>query len=117
MVKAVLKGQYDAGAVRDSVAKKYMKLGIDILAESEPIPTGPLAASPGTPYSMIENIKRALLMLHPGDPAHEAVLKRLDEDLKNGFMEATDADYADIRAKINAVPRTCGLGCHPKIKL
>ena len=67
VVKAVLKGQYDAGAVRDAVARKYMKLGIDILAESVPIPTGPLVAGPGTPYAVIENIKRALLELNPED--------------------------------------------------
>jgi phosphonate transport system substrate-binding protein len=117
VVKAVLKGQQDAGAVRDSVARKYSKLGIDIIAESDPIPTGPLVAGPGTPYAVIENIKRALLALNPDAPGHQKLLQRLDEDLKIGFTEAADADYADIRAKINAVPRTCGLGCHPKIQL
>ncbi|HWR72815.1 MAG TPA: phosphate/phosphite/phosphonate ABC transporter substrate-binding protein [Nitrospirota bacterium] len=117
VVKAVLKGQQDAGAVRDSVARKYSKLGIDIIAESEPIPTGPLVAGPGTPYAAIESIKRALLALNPDDVEHKKILQRLDEDLKSGFMDAADADYADIRAKINAVPRTCGLGCHPKIQL
>jgi len=44
-------------------------------------------------------------------------LKRLDDDLKNSFTNASDGDYADIRAKINAVPQTCGRACHPKIKL
>jgi phosphonate transport system substrate-binding protein len=117
VVKAVLKGQQDAGAVRDSVARKYNKLGIDIIAESDPIPTGPLVAGPGTPFAVIENIKRALLALNPDDPGHQKILHRLDEDLKSGFTEAADTDYADIRAKINAVPRTCGLGCHPKIQL
>jgi ABC-type phosphate/phosphonate transport system substrate-binding protein len=72
---------------------------------------------PGTPYAMIENIKNALLALNPDDPDHKKILQRLDDDLKSGFMEASDADYADIRAKINAVPRTCGVGCHPKIQL
>jgi phosphonate transport system substrate-binding protein len=117
VVKAVLKGQQDAGAVRDSVARKYSKLGIEIIAESEPIPTGPLVAGPGTAYAVIENIKRALLALNPDDPEHKKILQRLDDDLKSGFTDASDADYADIRAKINAVPRTCGLGCHPKIQL
>jgi hypothetical protein len=28
------------------------------------------------------------------------VLKRLDEDLRNGFAEATDQDYAAIRIKL-----------------
>ncbi len=117
VVKAVLKGQYTAGAVRDSVARKYMKLGIAIIAESESIPTGPLVVGPGTPYAVIENIKKALLGLDPKDADGEMVLKRLDEDFKNGFTEATDKDYGGIRSKINAVPQTCGLRCHPKIRL
>ncbi|BCB96191.1 hypothetical protein JZK55_11130 [Dissulfurispira thermophila] len=117
VVKAVLKGQYDAGAVRDSVARKYIKLGLHVIAESPEIPTGPLVVGPGTPFSIIENIKRALLDLNPNNPRHQKILKRLDDDFRNGFIEALDKDYADIRAKINAVPQTCGKGCHPKIKL
>ncbi len=117
VVKAVLKGRYTAGAVRDSVARKYTKLGIAVIAESESIPTGPLVAGPGTPYAVIENIKKALLELDPRDAEGRAVLKRLDDDFKNGFTEATDKDYGGIRAKINAVPQTCGMGCHPKLKL
>lgn len=117
VVKAVLRGQYDAGAVRDTVARKYMKLGVESIAESETIPTGPLVVGPGTPFTVIENITRALLGLNPGAADHQQILKRLDEDLRNGFTEATDGDYGDIRAKINAVPQTCGRGCHPKIRL
>ena len=117
VVKAILKGQYDAGAVRDSVARKYMKLGIEVIAESVTIPTGPLVAGPGTPISVIENIKKALLELDPNNQNHQKILKRLDDDLKNGFTEASDKDYADIRTRINAVPETCGKGCHPKIRL
>jgi phosphonate transport system substrate-binding protein len=117
VVKAVLKGQYTAGAVRDSVARKYLKLGIDIIAESEAIPAGPLVAGPGTPYVVIENIKKALLELSSQHGDGQLILKRLDEEYRNGFIEATDKDYGDIRTKINAVPQTCGKGCHPKIKL
>lgn len=117
VVKAILKGQYAAGAVRDSVAKKYMKLGIETIAESERIPTGPLVAGPGTPYAVIENIRKALLELTPQNGISQNVLRRLDEDYKNGFIEASDKDYGDIRSKINAVPQTCGMGCHPKIRL
>jgi phosphonate transport system substrate-binding protein len=117
VVKAILKGQYDAGSVRDSVARKYMKLGIETIAESEAIPTGPLVAGPKTPLSVIEDIKKALLELNPDNSSHRNILKRLDDDLKNGFIEASDNDYIHIREKINAVPQTCGRGCHPKIRL
>jgi hypothetical protein len=44
-------------------------------------------------------------------------LRRLDEDFRNGFIEASDRDYEGIRSQINAVPQTCGRGCHPKIRL
>lgn len=117
VVKAILKGQYDAGAVRDSVAHKYSKLGIEVIAESEDIPTGPLVVGPGTPFAMVEVIKKALLGLTPADAGRDAVLGRFDDEFKNGFTEAADSDYGEIRAKINAVPQTCGRGCHPRIKL
>lgn len=117
VVKAILKGQYTAGAVRDSTARKYMKLGIEIIAESETIPAGPLVAGPGTPFTVIDNIRKALLELDPQDEEGHKTLKRLDEDYKNGFVEASDKDYGHIRSKINSVPQTCGRGCHPKIRL
>lgn len=117
VVKAILRGQYGAGAVRDTVAGKYMKLGLEVIAESDPIATGPLVVSPGTPFAVIEQIRKALLELRPGDPASDKVLSRLDEDLKHGFVESSDADYGDVRERINAVPQTCGRGCHPKIRL
>jgi ABC-type phosphate/phosphonate transport system substrate-binding protein len=94
-----------------------MKLGLTVIAESESIPMGPLVAGPDTPYAVIGNIKKALLGLDPKVPNDQAVLKRLDEDYRNGFVEATDQDYGGIRSKINAVPQTCGIGCHPKKKL
>lgn len=117
VVKAVLKGQYTAGAVRDSVARKYMKLGIDVIAESGDIPMGPLVVGPGVPPPVTEAVKKALLKLNPSDPGGQKVLKRLDEDFRNGFTEASDGDYEGVRSRINAVPQTCGRGCHPKIRL
>jgi phosphonate transport system substrate-binding protein len=117
VVKAVLKGQYAAGAVRDSVARKYMKLGIEVIGESGEIPMGPLVVGPEVPPSVTEAVKKALLKLNPSDPGGQKVLKRLDEDLKYGFTEASDGDYEGVRSRINAVPKTCGRGCHPKIRL
>ena len=117
VVKAVLKGRYDAGAVRDSVAARHAKIGIKAIAESGPIPTGPLVVGPKTDTAVTEAVKKALLELDPRNAGHAAILKKLDDDLKNGFTEASDSDYAGIREKINAVPKTCGRQCHPGIKL
>lgn len=115
VVKWVLKGKYDAGAVRETVAKKYLPVGLKIIAYSEPIPTGPLVARAGVSYEIIDPIKKALLKLSISDKGR-GILRMLDPDI-NGFIEATDSDYEMIRRKINDVPNTCGVGCHPKIRL
>ncbi|MBF0459247.1 MAG: phosphate/phosphite/phosphonate ABC transporter substrate-binding protein [Nitrospirae bacterium] len=117
VVKAVMKGQYTAGAVRASVALKYMKFGIETIAISESIPTGPLVVGPETPVDIVNSIKKALLELNPRDSNDQKILSRLDDDFRNGFIEASDKNYEEIRKKINAVPQTCGMGCHPKIRL
>jgi phosphonate transport system substrate-binding protein len=78
VIKWVLKGKYDAGAVRESVAEKYLPFGIRVIATSGPIPTGPVVVGPETPYTIVEALKKRLL---------------------------------------NDVPKTCGMGCHPTIRL
>jgi len=85
--------------------------------ESRPIPTGPLVVSSSASYKIVEEVREALLSLDPSRPEHRKVLERLDDEFKNGFMLATDSDYADIRSLINSVPETCGRGCHPRIRL
>ena len=68
VVKAVLKGQYDAGAVRDSIARKYKKLGIEMIATSDPVPTGPLVVGPGRLFPSSRTSKRRCSPLIPGLP-------------------------------------------------
>lgn len=116
VVKWVLKGEYDAGAVREAVFEKYIQLGLRVLYTSEPIPTGPVAVSPKTPYAVVETVRKALLGMDSSERGREA-LKRVDPELRGGFVEADDLDYEGIRKMINDVPKTCGMGCHPRIKL
>jgi phosphate/phosphite/phosphonate ABC transporter binding protein len=116
VVKRVLKGIYDAGAVRESVAEKYIPQGLEIIAKSGPIPTGPLVISPLTSYTVVEMIKTVLLDMNKTEQG-QAVLKKIDPEYMGGFAEADDFDYAHIRKMINNVPKSCGLGCHPKIQL
>ncbi len=115
VVKWVLKGEYDAGAVRQSVAEKYVPFGLKIIGSSHPIPTGPLVAGSKTPASVIKVIRNTLLEINDNE-AGRAVLKNVDAEMKNGFTAVSDSDYEQIRKLINAVPKGCGIGCHPKIK-
>jgi phosphonate transport system substrate-binding protein len=116
VVKWVLKGKYDAGAVRESVAEKYLPLGLEIISRSGPIPTGPVVVGPKTPYSVVEIIKKALLDLNKTEEGKN-ILEKVDPELRGGFINAADSDYEHIRKMINDIPKTCGMGCHPKIKL
>jgi phosphonate transport system substrate-binding protein len=116
VVKWVLKGEYDAGAVRESVAEKYIPLGLKIIARSGPIPTGPLVIGSQTPYNLVKTIKAALLDMVKTDKG-KSVLRKIDPEYIGGFAEADDFDYEHIRNMINDIPKSCGLGCHPKIQL
>ncbi len=116
VIKWVLKGIYDAGAVRESVAEKYLPLGLKIISTSGPIPTGPVVVSPKTPYAIVESIKSTLLNLNKSDDGKK-ILEKTDPEMRGGFIEASDLDYVHIRQMINDIPNTCGLRCHPKIKL
>lgn len=117
VVKAVLRGQFDAGAIRDTVANRYKQLGLHEIAKSEPIPTGPLVVNKKVPYTVVEEIRNVLLELDPSKPVYRKVLDKLDDEFKNGFMPAYDQDYYRIRMLVNSIPRTCGSGCHPKMSL
>jgi phosphonate transport system substrate-binding protein len=116
VVKWVLKGKFDAGAVRESVADKYIPLGLKIISRSGPIPTGPLVIGSQTTYSLVKTVKATLLDMVKTDQGKE-VLRKIDPEFMGGFTEADDFDYVHIRKMINDVPTTCGLGCHPKIQL
>ncbi len=116
VVKWVLKGRYDAGAVRKSVAEKYRPLGLKIISESGPIPTGPVVVGPKTPYSVVDTVRKNLLNMSKTE-AGKIVLEKVDPELRGGFIETDDSAYEHIRKIINTIPTTCGIGCHPKIKL
>lgn len=117
VIKSVLRGDHDAGAIPASSAGKYRKKGIRVLGESEPIPTDPLVAGKNVPEHVVDAVRKALIGLDPQDPSQAPLLAKLDEDLKGGFTKASDEDYSLIRRKFNAVPMTCGRGCHPKGRL
>jgi len=114
VAKKVISHEFDAGAIRLSTAERYTPYGLKIIATSEPIPTGPVVVSPKTPYHIVKKVQQALLSMSGSEDGRK-ILGKLDPDLQGGFVAASDADYTDIRQMINAVPRTCGKGCHPNV--
>lgn len=114
VAKKVISKEFAAGALRLSTAERYGLYGLKIIARSDPIPTGPVVASPKTPSPVIQKIRKTLLHMS-SDETGKRVLKKLDPDLQGGFMAASDTDFFEIRNMINDVPKTCGIDCHPKV--
>jgi methyl-accepting chemotaxis protein len=95
VVRAVLKGEFDAGGVIDAIAEKYMDQGLKIIKNSQDIPGFNFCAG-----SMEEDqkaaIKIALLELNEENPDTSSVLARIDKYF-TGLSEVKDTDYDAIR--------------------
>lgn len=112
VAKAVLKGQYDAGAVKDVVAEKYRPHGLRILAWSKPIPAVPLVVRKDISPRVVQSITQALLKLDRTNPRHREIMKTWDDEFSNGFVPAKQTDYDIVFRMIRAIPTGCGIGCH-----
>ncbi len=112
VAKAVLKGQYDAGAVKDVIAKKYMNYGLRVLAYSEPLPSVPFVVRKEASPEFIGAVKKALLKLDRNNLEHRKIMSTWDDEFKYGFAEANSSDYRKIFSMIREIPTGCGYGCH-----
>lgn len=112
VAKAILKGQYDAGGVKDVIANKYMSHGLRVLAYSEPLPSVPFVVRKEAPPEFIKAVKQALLKLDRNNPEHKKIMSTWDDEFKYGFAEASSDDYQKIFAMIRNIPTGCGFGCH-----
>ena len=115
VAKAVLEGRFDAGAVKDIVARKYRRTGLRFLHSSEPVPSVPFAIRPDLPDSVWQPVAAALLRLDPADEEDREQMRSWDEEFRYGFSRAADADYSGLRDMANRAPAGCGVGCHPQI--
>lgn len=109
---AVVKGEYDAGAVKETVAERYMNHGLRVLAVSAALPSLPLVVRKDAPKEMIKAITDALVKLDRNNPEHRKIMESWDLEYKYGFVPATAADYRDLTRMFKAIPYGCGKGCH-----
>ncbi|MBI3599026.1 MAG: phosphate/phosphite/phosphonate ABC transporter substrate-binding protein [Nitrospinae bacterium] len=96
VVREVLKGSYDAGAVIDTIAYSYKDKGLKFIFISEPIPELTIVVRKGAPQEIIDSVRNALLKLNHEDPK----LKEWGEEIRYGFTDASDSDFDSIRNMI-----------------
>ena len=100
VAREVLRGNFDAGAVIDSVANRFKNRGLKIIDVSEPLPGLPIVVRAGLSPKIIKAIKSALLSLDYNNQEHRKMMEQWDEEFKYGFAEAADHDYDSIREMI-----------------
>ncbi len=112
VARAVLKGKFDAGAVKDVVAFRYQPHGLELIAQSDPVPSVPIVARPDADPRLVKAVRDALLAIDPADPAMIARMKSWDPEFRNGFVPASATDYAPIFQMMESIPGGCGVKCH-----
>ena len=91
---AVARGQYDAGALKESTFKKLVKSGMALRAIAKfPNVTKPWIARSGLPANVLEALKISILALD-----NPEILKALKKD---GFLEGSDDDFDSVRDAIS----------------
>ena len=96
VVYQVLKGYFDAGVVKDRVAREYLNRGIRIFAFSEPIPGSPIVVSRQSDPAVVQAIRATLLKIDVQQEKYRSLVNHWDKEFAYGFVEAADSDYNSI---------------------
>ncbi|NCO52021.1 MAG: phosphate/phosphite/phosphonate ABC transporter substrate-binding protein [Deltaproteobacteria bacterium] len=112
VAKAVLKGKYAAGAVKDVIAYRYKQHGLRFLAESDPIPSVPIVVRADASVALVKAVNEALLTIDAEDPVQREQMKSWDPEFRNGFVAAERKDYLPIFQLMDNVRGGCGIRCH-----
>lgn len=94
VANAILKGEYDAGGMMDSVVSEFLAKGLIAIKVSEPIPQFPICVNKDLDPELVAKIKKALLSI-----SDTAIIKTIDKGYTR-FMEAKDSDFDGIRAMV-----------------
>lgn len=100
VAREVLRGEFDAGAVIDSVAERFKNRGLKVIDVSDPIPGLPIVVRADAPAEFVSALKKALLSLKYSSPESRNTMAKWDEEFRYGFVEAKDSDYDSIRKMI-----------------
>ncbi len=93
VVYQVLKGNFDAGVVKDRVANAFTNKGIRIIYRSAPIPASPIVVHQNTNPQISKAITDALLKIDIRQPKFKKLVESWDAEFRYGFVPARDADY------------------------
>ncbi|NOX17612.1 MAG: PhnD/SsuA/transferrin family substrate-binding protein [Chlorobi bacterium] len=95
VVRQVLMGNFDAGVVKDRVAKEFAEKGIRVVAYSEPIPGSPIVISRKSDKAKVNALVKILLA-----SKNDKSVKDWDPEFSFGFVKAKNEDYLGLKKMI-----------------
>lgn len=95
VAQAVLKGEFDAGGMLESIAYKFIPQGLKIIKVSTDIPGFNICVAKDIDPKVEEKLKKTLLDINNQKEETRQVLKTLNPK-QTGFVEAHDDDYSEI---------------------
>lgn len=104
VVYEVLRGNYDAGSIKDRVADEFRAQGLRIIKRSDPVPGSPVVVSSNHDPAITAAITSVLLKIDPAEPKYADLVSQWDPEFRNGFIRAQAADYDRLALKILEVP-------------
>lgn len=97
---SVVRGEFDAGCLKTAIGKKYTHLGLQILAETPPLPSFTLVANTRTlSAELISRIRMVLPALDPHGKDRE-LLSAWGDNIRYGAVSASDGNFDVIREMI-----------------
>lgn len=112
VARAVQKGEYDAGVVKESTAIRFSRHGLRVLHYSEELPSIPLLVRRDAPPELAAAITEALVRLDRRKPEHRKVMEAWDLEYQQGFVPAKRSDYQELIRMFKNKPLGCGKACH-----
>ncbi|WP_161939977.1 PhnD/SsuA/transferrin family substrate-binding protein [Dissulfuribacter thermophilus] len=101
VAREVLRGNFDAGVVLESVAQQYKKMGIKFIGQTDPFPGFLIVVRPGADPNVVRSIEKALLRLNYDDTSHRKIMDSWDVNIRYGFTRISDSDYDPIRKMVS----------------
>jgi len=94
---AIVNGEVDAGGLLEPIAKDFEAKGLEILTTSDEIPEFNLCVRKGIAPELEQELTEALLSLNDKVANDRNVLQAIEQEY-NGFITATESDYAGVEA-------------------
>ncbi|TVQ67555.1 MAG: hypothetical protein EA363_12165 [Balneolaceae bacterium] len=101
VIHKVLRGEYDAGAVRESVARDFMDRGLRIFEYSDPLPTSPIVVTKQQDPDMVAAIINALVHQDPARTDKAGPIDIMDGGTVVSYIETDGSEYNFIRRVTN----------------